>query len=296
MRLRNRDPFEAGFNMARTRGWHKTIRRIPTRHGVLCTSLVLLLFLLQSCLIYYPDVPTRAIVATPDAIGLDYEPVKISTGDGLNLDGWYVPARDARGVLLFFHGNAGNISHRLESLEIFNRLRLSTLIFDYRGYGRSEGTPSEEGTYRDAAAAWRYLTEIRRVPRERIVLFGRSLGGAIAAHAASRHRPAALILESAFTSVPDVATHYFGMFPVRWLTRYRYDTGRALRTVSCPVLIIHSPDDEIIPFQHGRALFDIAPSEKRFLSIRGDHNTGFLMSGEHYVNGLDEFLAAVLGQ
>lgn len=282
--------------MATTRAWLKTTRRILTPLAGIYGTLVLLLFLLQSCLIYYPNVPSRAIIATPKSVGLDYETVKISTVDGLSLDGWYVPAQDARGVLLFFHGNAGNISHRLESLKIFNRLRLSTLIFDYRGYGRSEGDPSEQGTYRDADAAWRYLTEVRHVARQRIVLFGRSLGGAIAAHAASRLQPAALILESAFTSVPDMAAQHYWMFPVRWLARYRYDTRQALGTVSCRVLIIHSPNDEIIPFRHGRDLFDTARKPKRFLEIRGGHNTGFLMSGQRYLNGLDEFLTAALGR
>jgi fermentation-respiration switch protein FrsA (DUF1100 family) len=256
----------------------------------------LLLFLFQSHLLYFPNVPSRTIFATPKAIGLGYERVRFLTGDGIRLDGWFVPARKARGVVLFFHGNAGNISHRLDSLRIFNGLGLSTLIFDYRGYGRSEGAPSEEGTYRDAKAAWRYLTDARKVARERIVFFGRSLGGAVAAHLANQQSPRALILESVFTSVPDIAAQHYRIFPVRWLSRFGYETRKFIRTVRCPVLIVHSRDDEIIPVRHGRELLDAANLPKRFLGLRGGHNDGFLVSGRSYIDGLDAFLTEYLGK
>ena len=146
-------------------------------------GIALLLFFVQSKLIYYPD---PVLVATPAAIGLPFEQASITTQDGVKLDSWFLPADAARGVLLFFHGNAGNISHRLESLKIFHDLGLSVLIFDYRGYGLSEGKPSEQGTYRDAEAVWRYLTEERGVPPDEIVIFGRSLGASIAAYLAER--------------------------------------------------------------------------------------------------------------
>lgn len=254
------------------------------------------LFLLQSCLIYHPDTPTRAIVATPDSIGLAYEPVKIPTDDGLTLDAWFVPAQDARGVVLFFHGNAGNISHRLQSIRLFNQLRLSTLILDYRGYGQSEGEPSEEGTYRDAEAAWHYLTDQRGMSPKQIVIFGRSLGGAVAAHAAKGRDAGALILESAFTSVPDMAAQIYWFLPVRWLTRFDYDTEAALASVSMPVMVIHSPDDHIVPFAHGRALFAAAREPKRFLKINGGHNNGFLQSEQQYLAALGAFLDTHLGK
>ena len=155
---------------------------------------LLALFVFQSRLVYFPNMPSRAIGPGPDSIGLAYEPVEIITEDGIKLDAWYVPAQQPRGVMLFFHGNAGNISHRLDSLRIFNTLNLDTLIFDYRGYGRSEGKVSEQGTYRDGEAVWRFLTEKRGIAAAEIVIFGRSLGAAIAAYVASRHRPGALIL------------------------------------------------------------------------------------------------------
>lgn len=250
----------------------------------------LLLFFYQSKLIYLPDIGGREITATPRDIGLKYESVTLVAGDGVRLHGWFVPAKSERGVLLFFHGNAGNISHRLGSLEIFNRLGLSILIFDYRGYGQSEGAPSEQGTYRDAEAAWRYLIEKRDIPAHRIVLFGRSLGGAIAAWLAARHTPQALIIESVFTSVPDMASQMYPFLPVRLLARFQYNTRQNLEAVNCPLLVIHSPEDEIVPIEHGRRLFDSANKPKQFLNIRGDHNNGFIASGHIYVNGLNEFL------
>lgn len=263
---------------------------------VIYLALGLFLFVYQSRLLYYPNIPSRAVVATPIRAGLAYESVEIVTNDGIRLHGWYLPTdREARGVLLFFHGNAGNISHRLDSLKIFFVLGLDVLIFDYRGYGQSEGKVSEQGTYLDAEAAWRYLTEGLRVPADEIVLFGRSLGAAIAAHLATKRNPRALIMESSFTSAPDLAGQYYRIFPVHWLARFRYAAKEYLGSVRCPVLIVHSLDDEIIPIQHGRALFAAANEPKEFLEIRGGHNEGFLASERSYIDGLDKFLTQYLG-
>ena len=247
----------------------------------------LALFLLQDRLIYFPD---DEIVVTPEAGGISFEDVEFETADGLTLRGWFVPVNASDRALLFFHGNAGNRSHRLESLLTFHRLGLNTLIFDYRGYGGSEGKPSEEGTYKDAEAAWQYLTEVRRIEPHNVVLFGRSLGGAVATWLAARVDCAALIAESTFTSVPDLAAKTYPFFPVRLLARYRYDSKARIAEARCPVLIVHSPDDELIPFEHGQALFEAANSPKTFLEIRGGHNEGFIVSGEHYDRGLGEFL------
>ena len=255
--------------------------------GVVYVGLAGLMFFSQSRLLYFPS---RQLFATPDRIGLIHESVEIRTEDGIKLDGWFLPAPQKRGVLLFFHGNAGNISHRLESLKIFHDLGLSVLIFDYRGYGRSEGTITEQGLYRDAEAVWRYLTEEKRILPEDIILFGRSLGAAVAAWLAARHQPAALILESAFTSVPDLAQSLYPIFPARWLARSRYSTDEYLKSVTCPVLVVHSRDDEIIAIRHGRSVFTTAREPKRFLEIRGGHNDGFFVSGRLYTDVLDSFL------
>ncbi len=256
----------------------------------LCTGylvLVAMLWALQGCMIH---IPSKQLVATPADAGMDYEDLEIVTDDGERLHAWYIPASDPRGVLLFFHGNAGNISHRLVSIEQFRQLGLDVLIVDYRGYGRSSGRPSEQGLYRDASATYHWLREEKTVAPEHIAVFGRSLGAAVAANLASREPVGALILESGFTSIPDIGADLYPFLPVRLLTRYRYDTRAALAAVQVPVLVIHSPDDEIIPFRHGQALYQAAPEPKRLLEIRGDHNSGFYTSGNLYLDGLAQFL------
>ena len=252
-------------------------------------GLALVVYLFQPGLIYYPEVG-HAVSATPNQAGLDYEDVKLVTADGVTVHGWFVPSSQPRGTVLFLHGNAGNISHRLDSLLMFQRLGYSTLIIDYRGYGNSTGKPSEQGTYLDAEAAWDYLTQTRKIPPATIVLFGESLGGAVAAWLATRHEPAALAIASGFTSVPDLAAKFYPYLPVRWLSRYSYDTREYLRSVAAPVFIAHSPDDEIIPFQQGRELYQAAKSPKRFLELSGGHNEGFIFAREAWVQALGEFL------
>ena len=254
------------------------------------------LYAFQSRLVYFPNVPSRTIGPGPDSIGLAYESLEITTEDGIKLDAWYLPVREPRGIVLFFHGNAGNISHRLDSLRVFNELDFATLIFDYRGYGRSEGEVSELGIYRDAEAVWRHLTEERGVPPAEIVLFGRSLGAAVAAFVASRHTPGALIMESGFVSVPDMAAELYPWIPGRWLARIAFPAGDYLQTVGSPVLIVHSRDDEIIPFGQGLRLFEVAREPKQFLELWGGHNDGFLVSGRRYFEGLDAFIATSLGK
>ncbi|KKQ84126.1 MAG: hypothetical protein UT04_C0020G0002 [Candidatus Daviesbacteria bacterium GW2011_GWF2_38_7] len=247
------------------------------------------IYFFQSHLVFYPEAG-REIIAAPSHVGLPYKDVRLTTDDGLSLHGWFIPAAEARGTVLFLHGNAGNISHRIDTLQMFHRLGYSTLIFDYRGYGNSGGTPSEQGTYRDAEAAWRYLTEQRRIPSCRIVLFGESLGGAVASWLAAQQKPAALVIASGFTSVPDLAQHFYPYLPVRWLAHLRYDTRKNLRAVAVPVLIAHSPEDEIIPFEHGQALYAAANSPKRFLELGGGHNDGFIFMRESWVRELKDFL------
>lgn len=260
--------------------------------GVLAAAyggLSLWLFVFQSNLVFYPETG-REISATPDQIGLPYEDIHLKTSDGISLHGWHIPAVQPRGTVLFLHGNAGNISHRLDSVQMFQRLGYSTLIFDYRGYGNSSGKPTEEGTYMDAEAAWRHLTEQRHIPSCRIVLFGESLGGAVGAWLAARQKPAALVIASGFTSVPDLGQQLYPYLPVRRLARIRYDTRESLRSVAAPVLIAHSPEDDIIPFEHGQALFAAANPPKQFLELAGGHNDGFIFMREAWVRVLGDFL------
>jgi len=245
-------------------------------------------WILQPKLLYFPE---RSYDATPEAIGLPYDSVSFKTADGVKIHAWYIPAEKSRGAVLFCHGNAGNISHRLFFIDLLNRMGLSVLIFDYRGYGWSEGKPSEEGTYRDAEAAWNYLVTERKFNPGEIVILGRSIGGSIAARTARERKPAALIIESAFTSVPDIGAEVYFYLPVRWLSRYDYNTLEFLKGVSCPVLIIHSPQDEIIPIHHGKRLYEAANPPKEFLEIKGSHNEGAVISGGLYTGGIDSFIA-----
>jgi uncharacterized protein len=255
--------------------------------------LAAVLFLFQPRFVYYPDVG-RNIIGTPKDHGLDYESVRIDTEDGEKLHGWFVPSKDATATVLFFHGNAGNISTRLGYLLMFYRLGYNTFIIDYRGYGESSGTPSEQGTYRDAQAAWRYLTEQRNIPSNRIVLLGESLGGAVATWLAVREKPALLVLASAFTSVADMAEAIYPFLPTHLLTRFDYNTGEYLRGVTCPVFVAHSPQDEIVPFEQGEALYASASEPKQFLELQGGHNNGFIYMREEWVRALGDFMRRYL--
>jgi fermentation-respiration switch protein FrsA (DUF1100 family) len=268
-----------------------TVLYVVALVAVIYAFLMLWTYVRQSGRVYRP---LREMVAEPAAHGYRYEDVSFTTEDGVRLHGWYVPHPDARYVMLFFHGNTRNISWCMDSLELFHRLGFSTFMFDYRGYGRSEGRPDEQGTYRDAMAAWEYLVRERGVEAGRIVLLGRSLGGAVAAWLAARQTPRALVLESTFLSFPDVAAELHPRLPARLLARYRYPVKEYLREVRCPVLVVHSTDDELIPYRHGRALYDLANEPKRLVSIAGPHYNGYILSGEQYAEGLARFFAEYL--
>ena len=250
-------------------------------------AFLITIYFMQDRMLYFPD---RQILLTPKDIGLEYEEVSLQTKDNITISGWYIPAKHEKGVLLFCHGNAGNISHRLESIEIFHNAGLSVLIFDYRGYGKSEGKPSEKGTYRDAEAAWNYLVEVQGKTPDRIIVFGRSLGAAIAADIALKKIPAGLILESSFLSVPEMGKRYYPWIPVKYISKFQYSTIDKIQSIACPKLIIHSPDDEIVPFEHGKSLFEKAVQPKDFLKIKGGHNDGFVISGDLYLEGLENFV------
>lgn len=234
--------------------------------------------------------------------GLPLQEVWFDSRDGARLFGWYVESKETpggsagltAGVMLWCHGNAGNIIHRLENLVELYRLGLSVLIFDYRGYGRSSGTPSEEGLYRDALAAYAYLTETRRIAPERLVLFGRSLGAAVAGEVASRRSVAGLILESPFPSVGAVArAHYFGL-PVDWLLSAEFDLTERLRRISVPVLIVHGDRDEVVPIHLGQQVFAAAREPKSFYLVSGaDHNDLYLVGGRPYFQRIKRFVVEV---
>lgn len=258
--------------------------------GLIYLALCLVIYFKQTSLIFLPDMPGRELTATPAAIGLKYQDLSLQTEDGINLHAWYIPNEQAQHTVLFSHGNAGNISHRLDSIRIFHELGLNVLIYDYRGYGQSEGKPTEAGTYLDVRAGWDYLVGTRQLKPQQIVLFGRSLGAAMASRLAAEETPGALILESAFASVPDMAASLYPFLPVRRLSRYHYNNVEHIKKVSAPVLVIHSKGDEMIPWQQGRKIYEMAGEPKLWLEITGGHNDGFMASYETYTRGLHGFL------
>jgi len=255
--------------------------------------LVAVVYLMQGRMLYLANVPARELTATPADINLEYEDVSIETADGVRLHGWFIPGSSDH-VLLFFHGNAGNVSHRLESIRQFLNLGLSVFIIDYRGYGQSGGKTTEKGIYRDADAAWRHLTEERGVAPGDIVIFGRSMGASAAAKLAAKQQPLALIVESSFTSIPDIAQEIYPWLPARWLSHLRHATRDYVQDVRVPVLIVHSRDDEIVPFHHGEAIFDAAGEPRTLLVLRGGHNDAYVRDEANYIKGLRAFLS-VLG-
>ena len=264
-------------------------------------GLAIALYLGQSNLVY---MPSQELIDTPATIGLKFDDVQLTTKDSVNLDSWFVPAKDndqiGKGVILFCHGNGGNIGNRVSYLPIFKDLGLATFLFDYRGYGKSEGKPSEEGTYSDVEAAWQYLTQEKQIPPQKIIIYGESLGGAIASYLAQKisqqdgkNSAGGLILASTFTSISDRAAELYPFLPIRFLSRFSYNSIDRLPSIKIPVLIIHSTDDEIIPFHHGDRNFQAANQPKKLVKLRGDHNGGFLDSLETYRKGLKEFIQSI---
>jgi len=251
------------------------------------------MYLQQPSMVFFPY-PT--LDQTPAEWGVAYEDVFLETEDGMRLHGWYIPYHGSTHTLLFFHGNAGNISHRGDSVKILHRLGLNVFIFDYRGYGKSQGKPDESGLYKDARAAWHYLTDERGFDHKDIILFGRSLGGAVAAELAAATQPGGLILESTFSSARDVANVVFPILSRLIFLRYDFDTATHIRRVSCPVLVLHSPDDEIISFGLGEKVFRAANEPKFFMKMRGGHNSGFLVSQPDYEQALAAFISPANGE
>ena len=259
------------------------------------------LYIMQSKFLYRPS---REVPYTPDELELPFEEVVFKSEDGLDLSGWYIPAaspvdtkagsikadnvpttksaENSTFTVLFCHGNGGNIMHRLDSINIFYKLGVNCFIFDYRGYGGSEGKPGEAGTYLDAAAAYKWLTEEKKIEPEKIIIFGRSLGGSIAAQLAGKVEARALVVESTFTSYADIGRKFYPYMPVRWFAKFSYRTIDYIKEAHCPVMLIYSRNDEIVPFEFGQELYEAANEPKEFVEIFGSHNDGFLVCGDIY--------------
>jgi uncharacterized protein len=236
--------------------------------------------------------PMKHITSSPVDVGLDYEEVYFHTSDNKKIHSWFIPADEARFTMLFSSGNAGNISHRLDKIAMMNDMGFNVFIFGYRGYGKSEGIPSEQGLYRDIDAAYEYLVEVRGVSPEDIILYGESIGGGVVIELASLRPVGAIITEEAFTSVKDMARLAFPLIPYVIFSS-RFDNLAKIGDIECPKLIIHSIDDEIVPFSQGEMLFEAASEPKKFLRLRGGHNTAFWDSMKEYKEGIKSFVAAL---
>ncbi len=241
--------------------------------------------------------PKAEILQMPDHYHLKFENVFFETKDHIKLNGWFFPvvgvggARHPQKTLLFFHGNSGNVSNNLELISIFvQKVHLNVFIIDYRGFGKSKGRPSEEGLYQDAQAAYGYLTQTKHISEKNIVIFGQSLGGAIAVDLASKRLASALILESTFTSALDMAKIFYPYLPVGLFVKSKFASLEKIKSISMPKLIIHGTEDETVPFRLGQNLFEAAPVPKEFYAISGAHHGNvYDTGGLSYVEKLKNF-------
>jgi uncharacterized protein len=255
-------------------------------------GILVLLRVYESRLIYFPG-PERRLVAPPPSLGLPIQRIEFTTEDAVKLVAWTIPAEPRSSLwLLVCHGNAGNLSEFDRPLHYagLRQLGLNLLAFDYRGYGESGGTPSETGLYRDADAAYHYLTNQRGVPGGRIVIFGHSLGSAVAIDLASRVRSAGLIVEGAFTSATDRGQELYPYIPVRWVAASRFSSVDKISRITVPKLFLHAERDEVIPLAHGRRLYQAAPPPKTFVELRGGHGDAFDVDSARYFGSIASFL------
>jgi fermentation-respiration switch protein FrsA (DUF1100 family) len=260
-------------------------------------GLLLLLRLSESRLLYAPG-PGRTLVSPPSELGLSIERAQFRAKDDIRLVGWVVRSPDSSAPwLLICHGNAGNISDagRPEHYAGLVAAGLNLLAFDYRGYGESEGVPTEAGLYRDAEAAYRFLRETLGVPPDRVYLFGHSLGSTVAVDLASRVPAAGLILDGALTSVVERGQELYPYVPVRWIAASRYSSIEKIGRVTLPKLFLHAEADDVVPIAHGRRLFEAAPPPKRFVTLAGGHGDAFQVDSAAYYGAVARFVAEPSG-
>lgn len=236
-----------------------------------------LMYIFQNNLLF---MPVSEIVQTPESVGIEAEDFWVDTDDGVRVHGWYFPKENAEFVIVLSHGNAGNISYRIDIARSLLNTGAAVLMYDYRGYGKSEGSPSEEGFYSDIDAVIQGLMNQKGYAENRIVMYGRSLGGAVAAYAATEYSLGGLVLDSAFRNLRAMVRDVYPFVPAR-LAKYEFPTERYVQTErNYPVMIMHSPNDEIVGFHHGEHLYRILEEPKKFVELRGGHNDNFFVSKE----------------
>ncbi len=248
------------------------------------------MFFFQKNLIH---IPYKQLTSNPLELSMTFEEVVLTTPDQASLHAWYIPHPEAQYTFWIFSGNAGNKSYMLDTIRLIHDLGYSVFIYDYRTYGPSTGRLTEWNMYQDTAVVWNYLTEVKHTPPEHIILHGRSLGTAMATWVATQTSPAAVILESGFTSMTEMAQNLYGWLPIRLLLQWNYDNLGRIRNISTPILIIHSPDDEIVPFSYAQRLYDAAVSKKQFLKISGNHLEGYMENRDKYASGIKNFISNI---
>ncbi|MDD5301978.1 MAG: alpha/beta hydrolase [Elusimicrobia bacterium] len=238
--------------------------------------------------------PSREMLAHPGTVGLAYEPLMLTASDGVRLRAWWIPGPSAESpVMLCLHGNGGNLSHRTDKMRLFHDAGAAQLWLEWRGYGESGGRPDEPGLYRDALAGWAWLSAVKALPAARLVLYGESLGNGPAIELATRVPAAGLIVDSAFTSVADMSRRILPRFPPRLLS-LRFDNLSRLPRVTIPTLFLHSPEDDIIPYEMARRNYAASgAAQKSLVDLKGSHNEGFLDAGSAYPKAIRNFLASL---
>ena len=244
--------------------------------------------IIENSIVFHPD---RKLDDSPAHWGLFYKDIRFLTPDGLSLHGWFFHLSEKSPVLLFCHGNAGNISHRIENVKFLVNKGISVFLFSYRGYGKSSGRPSEKGIYIDGIAAYDYLTKVERISPDRIAIFGRSLGGSVAIEVALQRNTTCLIIESTYTSIKDMAKTIPLFFIFTPFLPLHYNNISKIADVNVPKLILHGKDDNIVPFSMGKELFEKALEPKIFVPIQGaGHNDTYVVGGEHYLDTIVNFI------
>ena len=256
------------------RKWTRWILRLAAAALLIELTLTALLWWNQEALLF---MPTREYGTLPGDSGLKHEEIDIEVEPGTTIRGWFIPAPiEPIGTVLYFHGNSRNLSYYIPRIAPFAAAGFDSLSIDYEGYGASDGTPSEKNIYRDADAAWNWLTRTKGVKPDRIIVWGYSLGGAAATWCASKHEVGAVVLESTFTTMPDVGAHLYPWLPVRLVSRYQFANKDRVAKIRVPILIGHGNADRLIPFEMGEELYRAANEPKRFIGHAGDHGAGLV--------------------
>ncbi len=261
----------------------------------LFTTLIILMISAFGCSKNFVYFPEKELIATPANAGLSFEDLTLTTEDGVKINAWYVPFEKSEGVLLWFHGNAGNMGNRVNLLQaLYKELKLNIMIIDYRGYGKSEGEVSEEGTAKDALAAYDYLLTRSDIHPKKIFILGRSLGAAVAIKLATEIRTAGLILEAPFTSIRAMTSETLPWLPFKGLVSIKYDSLSKIKSVKSPLLIMHGDQDKVVPYEQGKTLFDAANAPKTFYTIKGaDHNNAYVVGGSAYFEAIAKFIDGI---